>query len=216
MQRTFQRTLIALAAGLSALAAQAATLVDTGEPNLSLAASLSLDSADWAADQVSFNTTVSIDSIKTYLVDDTPGETFTIALYQNLGGLPDVNTGALYTGQVTFNGTSGWQGLTGLNWQVGAGSYWIGFESRASDTMTYGSLPIPVSKPSAVTGSAFTPSIAGDYQISNPAQYAVGLQITGSTVSAVPEPGGIALLLAGLSFITWMVRRQEDADERDE
>lgn len=215
MNRPLQRTLIAIAAGVVSFASHAATLVDTGEPNLAMA-SLALDSVDWIADQVSFNSAVSIDSIKTYLLDDTPGETFTIALYKNLSGLPDVDAGALYTGQASFSGTNGWQGLTGLNWQVGAGTYWVGFESRATDTMTYGSLPAPVSQPSAVIGSAFTPSIAGDYQVSNPAQYAVGLQITGTVTPAVPEPGSFALLLAGLSLITWLVRRQSDADENDE
>lgn len=206
------RTLIAAALGLSALAAQAATLVDTGEPNLSMA-SLAIDSVDWAADEVSFNTAASIDSIKTYLQDDTYGETYTIALYKNLAGLPDTDAGALYTSQATFTGSNGWLGLTGLNWQVGAGQYWIGIESRATDSMTYGSLPVPVASGSGVIGSAFTPSIAGDYLVSNPAQYAFALRITGTT-PAVPEPTGIALLLAGLSLITWVARRQ--ADESDE
>lgn len=208
-----QRTLIAAALGLSAFAAHAATLVNTGEPNLSMA-SLVVDSADWAADEVNFSTAVNIDSIKTYLLDDTPGETYTIALYKNLGGLPDTNTGALYAGQATFTGSSGWQGLTGLSWQVAAGNYWVGIESRATDSMTYGSLPVPVAPGSGVIGSAFTPAIAGDYQASNPAQYAFALQVTGTT-PAVPEPTGLALLLAGLSFITWVARRQAD-EESDE
>jgi hypothetical protein len=211
-----QRTLLATVLGLSALAvlptAQAATLINTGEPNLSLA-SLSIDSVDWAADAVNFSTAVSIDSIKTYLVDDTPGETYTIALYKNLAGLPDTDSDALYTGQATFSGSNGWQGLTGLNWQLDAGSYWIGIESRATDTMTYGSLPVPVASGSGVIGAAFTPSIAGDYQASSAAQYAFGLQITGTT-PAVPEPSSIALLLMGLGLVTWMLRRQ--ADENDE
>ena len=51
---------------------------------------------------------------------------------QNLAGLPDTDAGALYTSQATFTGSNGWQGLTGLNWQVGAGQYWIGIESRAT------------------------------------------------------------------------------------
>lgn len=181
--------LLAMTFGQQALADS--MLVNTGTPDYS-GSSLTLNSGQWLAAEFTTAGATTIDGVSGYL-DDTgiyqAGATFTISIYDNnsANNTPALNSEE-YFQQATFNQT-GWNGLTGLNWQLGAGSYWVAFEVGSnSDYDTFnGIMPTTASNttlPIAMDyGNYYTSILGGDF----------GVQIT-----AVPVPASLWLFASGL------------------
>jgi hypothetical protein len=177
--------LLAMTFGQQALADS--LLVDTGAPNYS--GNLALNEGQWLAAEFSTGAT-SIDSISGYL-DDTgiyqAGATFTISVYDNnpVNNTPMTNSEE-YFQQATFN-QNGWNGLTGLNWLLGAGTYWVAFEvgSNGNNDTFNGIMPTTVTNPLPAAmdyGNSYQ-SIGGGF----------GVQI-----AAVPVPASLWLFASGL------------------
>ncbi|MDE2595024.1 MAG: hypothetical protein KGL57_12380, partial [Burkholderiales bacterium] len=115
--------------------------VNTAVPTGSLIMSNNVDSTDWLAERFTVSASTQIDSINAYLLSaDTSGadigKTFTIALYGDSTyagkllpslnfGLP--NHGQLFQTSATYT-ADGWNGSSGLNWSIAAGSYWVALE----------------------------------------------------------------------------------------
>ena len=108
---------------------------------------------------------------------------FTIALYDNNGGIPGTE---LHSAQATFDGFEGFEGLSGLSWAVAASNYWVAFEVRAGDTLngymsyTGTSNPLP--------GGAFSNgNVTMGYV---PTNISMGVRVYGNGIAggAVPEP----------------------------
>jgi len=182
--------------------ANAALVVDTGVPNNTFG-QLALDSNDWIAGQVNFSQSLQINSIKGYLDDlGSGGGNFNVVLYKDNGSNKIGNS--LYSGTATYD-TVGWNGLSGLNWSVNAGKYWVGFE------VTDINAPSFVAAQYASIGLAHTAYTDGSNQ--NSYHYLDGLnfgvQVDATTVAAVPEPEAYAMLLAGIGLMGFMVRRRK-------
>lgn len=182
-----------------AVNANAALVVDTGAPD-SLGFPLQLDANDKYAGQVSFSQDLTINSIQTYLNanEAVEGDTFTISLYQN-----DANSvgGLINTATATYT-ADGWNGLSALNWNVTAGTYWVGIEENA-DSIVF-SLPVSVANPLVHTAFSYGSNL-GAYQNYDGMKF--GLQID-ATVAAVPENDTYAMLLAGLGIMGLVARRR--------
>lgn len=202
---------LALAAASPALAATPTTIFDSGTPTSGTGFGLSLNSVDWLAEQVHLDAGTSIGSVATFLAGAQPGETFTIAMYADRvkGGtdLPDTRDGGLlFSTQVTF-GADGWNGATGLDWNVAAaGDYWFAVEVTDADTLAGSdNAVLPIGAPNAPLAVAYTDSSAGRFYSlgSSSAAYAFGLQ-----VSTVPEPSSVLGMLAGLGVLAGAARRR--------
>jgi hypothetical protein len=203
----FKQSIIsaALVALLTAGVAHAATVVDTGEPNYAAGSQVSLDSSNWIAGQVTFNQSLQINGVQVYL-DDLfgfgVGSNFNIALYNDIGNKIGSQ---LFTDKATY-GSAGWNGLSGLNWAVDSGSYWVGIEIDES----YGSMLVaPQFVPSPLANTAFSSNGGSSYAYGNASgtgsisNLGFGLQI-----QAVPEPETYAMLLVGLGLMGLRARRK--------
>lgn len=204
---------IALATLLSLSAAHgfAAELIHTEVASPSLIGSNALDSSDWMAEQFSVAAPTQIDSVLAYVLSNDSsndlGKTFSIALYANDGTLPALDwwadsQGQLFHATATYNG-DGWNGVSGLNWHLDAGSYWLALEQHgdATDAM---SLQLPTGATPAVDSVAFY-SGGMSYTVASQSD-AFGLKI--NTVAAVPEPSSTALVLSSLGILGFVVRRR--------
>ncbi|MDC8786245.1 PEP-CTERM sorting domain-containing protein [Roseateles koreensis] len=180
-------TLTVGAAGASPL------LLDTGTPNGAAVGGYTFDSNDSYAGLVNFASASQVQSIAAHVLNGAAGETFTIALFSNSASqLPDQQ---LYAATATFS-ADGWNGVSGLSgWNVTAGSYWVALEVGASDTLGTNSVG-PVLDTGAPTPVAATAFNGGSGYQSTAVPMSIGLQV--DAVSAVPEPGSLALLSIGL------------------
>ena len=176
----------AAALALMAPAAAAAnTLVDTGTPTG--ATNYTLSPVQDLAAYFSIGSATTITGIQGYIQNFGGGGPITATLYSD-GAVP-VAANALFS--VSFAGPGGeaWTGANGLNWAVGAGNFWLAFESTGIFGMRDGA-------PSPVVGYAYSydngPWVRYD-------DFDLGIRVFGGAV--VPEPGTWALLVLGFGAI---------------
>ena len=111
-----------------------------------------------------------------------------------------------FASSVAPNGS--FMGLSGLNWTVAAGSYWVTYTSSAPtnrETMR-GSAPNPLLDEAFSTfGAPFQP-----FDTLN-----LGVQIFGDTASTgVPEPATWAMLMLGFGGLGYAMRRRSQVSTR--
>ena len=176
--------------------ARAALPFDTGAPSGAPFA-YAFDSSDFYAGLVTLDEAAQLSSIAAHMVGGSAGETFTLTIYSDSAThLPDT---ALYAATATFT-VDGWNGVAGLSgWNLAAGSYWVGLEIGALDTLgtATGNALLDRGTPRPLAQTAFN---SGSGYVSSPVDF--GLQ-----VSAVPEPANVALMLAGLVGLVPLTRR---------
>jgi hypothetical protein len=215
MKNTFLQCGLAAALAVAAVSsAQAQSVFNTGTPTGGLSMANSIDAADWMAESFTLTSTTTIDSILAYAKSSADGvdagQSFTVALYgsKTVSGalVPKLNWNAPNQGQLdqftaTYTQGGGWIGQTGLNWTLGAGTYFVAVEVGANDGVQGLVLPTGVSHvPSAVALYTGGQAYAAD---TTPALDAFGLQ-----VMAVPEPNAGALMLAGFVVMAGALRRR--------
>jgi len=172
--------------------ANAALVVDTGAPDNT--GGFTVSDAQYLAGQVTFNQALTLNSIETYLNADLStdvGAKFTIALYSdNNNHVGD----AISSVTAIFSG-NGWNGASALNWNLDAGTYWIGIEENNGENfLAVQNVVSPLAK------TAYADS--GNYATSaNAIQFAL-------RVDAVPEADTYAMLLAGLGIMGLVARRR--------
>lgn len=183
----------AAALALSSVSAEAALVVDTGAapatgPNYTLAPTQDL------AGYFTLGSAITVTSVKGF-INGTGGSTGTIRIYSD-AALPD-NANLLFSSTFTTVATpieGLWQGVTGQNWALAAGNYWVSFSSTGDDGMFDG-----VASPLA--NYAYTGS--GNWN-----QYSalnVGVQIESGT-GAVPEPATWAMMIGGFGMVGGSMR----------
>jgi hypothetical protein len=189
-----------------------APIVDTGVPT-DMATQWSFHnnsiSTVWYAGEFVLQQAYDITDISTYLTPRYAG-TVTVALYP-ASGLPG-SAAELFSG--TFQGTTGgatdWYGISGLNWSLQQGTYWVAFEARDPQENYYSTLPNNV--PSPLPGYAFYNRSAGGWQEWNVPGQNFGVRISGvaaaPTDGAVPEPATAWLLGAGAVVFAALKRRR--------
>jgi hypothetical protein len=201
------RTFLACAAVALAASAQAAPVLDTGAPDGLAVGALALDGVDWYAARFDLASASGVDAVSAHVLGGAAGETFHLSLYADDGaGEPGLE---LDTASATF-GADGWNGVSGLSgWTLDAGSYWIGVEVADGDTLGSASAtgalldqgaPAPADTAYSSFGAAGYSAFGG---------LSFGLRV--DAVSAVPEAGPAALMLAGLALVAGVARRRRAA-----
>lgn len=208
-------------------AAYGATLIDTGAPIIDLSPGgpstfgLRLFDQQYLAGKIVLTQSVSITGIEAFMGDGGIGGTATIALYPNSSldpqgfPIPDTNVeqfsqaiSVMDLNPLSTASYYGWQGASGLNWNLSAGSYWISFEVRAGQT--YDGAFITQS----ATG---VPNPLPDYAFWYPpnngwlnAHDSWGMRVFGeaTSTSPVPLPASAWLLLSGLATLAASARRK--------
>lgn len=184
--------------------AQAARVVDTGSPNGDIIGAYAFDSVDSFAGQITLAGASQIASIATHVLGGTAGESFTVLLYDDSAAHLPGN--ALYSATATF-GADGWNGVAGLaGWNVSAGTYWVGLDVGAADTLGGGSATgalLDRGAPSPLVRTAF--NAGSGYQATTSA-LSIGLRV--DTVTAVPEPSAMWMLLLGGLIVTGSLARR--------
>lgn len=189
--------------------AQSQTVFSTGTPTGGLLGSLTVDSGNWVAERFTLNAATTIDSLKAFVMSTDAadvGLNFTVAIYgdqpRGASVLPALNfyaadNGQLFHTSVTFQG-DGWNSsATGLNWSLGAGSYWVALEGGSASFLQ------------APTGAIPAASAVAYYSGSGLSYSSTGVSDSfGVAIAAVPEPASLALLACGLAVVGAVRRRQ--------
>src|SRR5687768_6784667 len=130
IQRLLAGSAVALAVALASAPANAAIIVDTGEPLVGDYI-YELNATQSLAARFTVTTTTRLTDLTGYMFAySTPG-TFTVAVRAD-----GTNPGAeLFSGTATANLSFAFYGVHGVSWLVGPGSYWLAFEVRPGDTM---------------------------------------------------------------------------------
>lgn len=191
MKKSSSLAVIALLAMTLGHQALADVVVDTGTPDQK-GFSVELSSGQWLAAEFTTTQEWRLSTINGYINgfdDNQIGTTFTVSVYDNSAkNTPDLSSPEL-SQQATFAG-NGWNGLSGLNLDLMAGSYWVAFEVGSADTLQ-GLLPVSSANPLSNTALYDGVSIGG-YKATS-AAYPLGVQI-----SSVPVPPGLVLFVSGL------------------
>ena len=203
MKLSLPLALAAACAAFTITPAQAVLLIDTSTSSgLSLSNSVGPD--NWIAERFTLGgSQLQVDSISAFVMSIDPdldaGKQFTLAIYANDASrnLPALNfnadnQGRLFSTSVTYS-ADGWTGASGLHWALAPGSYWFAIESDASGP---GSLQVPSGALPAPDSVAYFYGHRAYSHSGVDTADAFGLHVT-----AVPEPGQLALLLGGLALL---------------
>lgn len=195
---------LALGAALAPGLAQASLVADTGTPSNAVGAGWAFNSAHSYAGQFSVLADLSIDTIQGYFSTD--AGTVGISLYSNA----EDGDGGFVPGSLlrsaslaTQAGALAWNGLSGLDWQLAQGSYWVVFSASwgtASQASMPGSAPAPLDGYALMQGGQWYD--AADLELGQGLRVAAG-------AAAVPEPGSMALCGLGLAGVLLWRRRRE-------
>jgi hypothetical protein len=85
----------------------------------------------------------------------------TLTIYGDGGEVPDTGD-EKYSQLYSVTSSGGWQGLSGLNWNLPAGTYWVAFEVRSGNTyyggMPWMNTPNPLDNYAAFLGTSYNPT----------------------------------------------------------
>ena len=183
-----------------------ATIVDTGpatptNPN-------DVTTTGHRAGQFTVGGQTTISSVERWTQVTTSGDAF-FQIYDDANGLPGNPVAGLFSTLAVQQGGATWIGLSGLNWNLNPGTYWLrlsiwfgngtpaAFRTPICGIGDTACLPSPLALEAGL--DQFNPEVWGSRGARS------GWRITGTTV---PEPGTLALLGLGLAGLGLSRRRR--------
>jgi hypothetical protein len=220
MKNVFLRLCLCIGGWFGLLcSAHAGLIIDTGEPPEPGYGSAFMGSNNgnyqYVAGKIKFASAYQINRIDTHLKFYEPyfasGGAFSIVLYNddNTSG-PGNLVYSAGGGYMPADSQGAWYGISGLDWLVEAGSYWIAFEAQDSSInaiMSYAARP-------AATEHAYNINFWGyNGYTTDLGGTPFSLRIDANSMSEVPEPGSLMLLLSALLtvFSAYGFRRNASA-----
>jgi hypothetical protein len=211
MKNTILTTSVLMAAAALPGTASATYVLDTGTPTSGVMA-MSLDSGDYYAAEFSLASGSTVTSIQAYMTNaffaDSPGDTFTLAIYSGNNFLNNRNAAAVFSTQGTYE-SDGWNGASGLSWTASTGgNYWAAVEiNPPGDTAANLALPSPTSGGTvAAQDFAFNDGSGNGY--SDAGALPFGIQVAATT--PVPLPPSLWLFACGALGLGFGARRKVD------
>ncbi len=188
--------------------AQAALIVDTGEPynpgsGSAIVGQSSGFQYQYLANSFTVNQAYRIQSITTHLqfaapFFNQPGS-YAFAVYSDSDGLPGARLFTWTDGFVGANEPGGWRGATSLDWYIDAGRYWVALEGPNSALVAIASGPgVPLNGTSAYKFGG-----TGAWGLNASAAYSLRVD----AVSVVPEPSSLSLIMVGAIAMGFLRRR---------
>ncbi len=174
--------------------AVAAIVIDTGA--VATAGGRPLNEAEALAGYFTLGQATAISSVEGMIGGD--GATGTIAIFS--GGVDPASSILLFSSSFTIVNSrpSSYQGVFGQNWNLAAGSYWVGFFTDGTNFIS-SSATNPLSR-HAVRGF-------DNLWVQRGSDLALGIRMIGNvTPGAVPEPGAWAMMLIGFGAIGGTLR----------
>ncbi|WP_421937147.1 PEPxxWA-CTERM sorting domain-containing protein [Phenylobacterium sp.] len=196
--------LVAVALSLSAAPARAALLIYNGISNayiLTLVEGIELAGAFTLAEE----TTVT--QVEGFVFPIHSTGTFTIKLTESRGLTPG---DTLFSGEAeATTRTPAFRGLSGLNWVLGPGTYWVTFSVKPGQTFS-GGMPGPSN---SLEHEAFKSNFTGQNWVNSDGRLGIGVRIYDNLPDpiAVPEPATWALVLSGFGAAGVALRRRRAA-----
>lgn len=191
--------------------AKAALIVNTGTPSNVANNNYLFSSGQYFAGEFSVSQSFDITQVNGYLGNSGTGAATGNVTAELLG----VNSGSAHMpGSLLFSASFSlaassplnWYGVSGLNWSIGPGTYWLAF---VPDANINGNMP------------GVAPSPMAHYDVGNFGAWLdygsqfdpvdVGMQIDATPATSVPEPSSLVLLgsgLLGLAFFRWNRKRE--------
>lgn len=189
-----------LAVGLLSITGSsfAATIVDTGPAMPASADDVTV--SGHRAGQFVLGSPTTITSVERWTEVTTGGDAF-FGIYTDAAGLPGSPIEGLFAALSVAEGGNTWVGVSGLNWELSPGTYWLRFSSWFGGDLGPAGFAAPFC---AVGDTACLPAAlaleagldAFDPEAWGPRGARTGWRISGTTV---PEPGSLALLALGLA-----------------
>jgi hypothetical protein len=179
----------------------AVTIVDTGPGDNNFANGFNTSSS--LATEFNMANAMTLTSVEGWL--GSLYGTISVSIYSDGGSTPG---SVLHTGLFAapaFTATQSWQGVYGLNWSLGAGSYWVVFGAISGGGSLGGHSASPLGLEAYSFPSQFNPGQTVWQGFDNGADY--GVRILGRVPgNAVPDGGHTALLLGGALFVCGLIR----------
>ncbi|GAA5168453.1 hypothetical protein [Viridibacterium curvum] len=189
----------ALSLGLAASPASASYVVDTGTPTQS--GMWMFNANQYFAGEFDLTSSAVLNSIEGFFSTDSGS--VAISIHADGGSLPG---SILYTANLTTGtGSEAWRGLSGLDWALTAGEYWVSF--KPTFTSSYASFGSGVSSPMSQYAQG-----SGSYVWADEGPHFfdflnAGVRID-ATVAAVPEASTALMYGAGLLVLGGLARRR--------
>ena len=203
MNKKISQLAVAALFSLAALSANAAVIIDTGARTDGYTPIVNQYDEEMGnfyqslGYRVSFTDSYNITDISSYF-NSGYSDGILMSLYSDNSGTPNTQ---LYSQSFSFSArnTDTWAGLSGINWNVTAGNYWLTYEPSYGQASVYHS--------STIFPSVYKNTSNSNWQSAG--SDSLSLVITGTSVNPVPEADTSAMLLMGAGVMGFIARRRK-------